>query len=79
MKNLTITLPDDVAAKLRVDAAKAGKSMSRYVADLLATPRPDTTSQIEAIERFLNGPTWSLTDANGRLPTRAEYEDEGIE
>ena len=35
MKNVTITLRDDIADWLRVEAAKANLSMSAFVADML--------------------------------------------
>lgn len=39
MKNVTITLAEDLAAWARVEAAKANVSLSRYLADLLAQQR----------------------------------------
>ena len=36
MKNVTISLPDDLARRARVEAAKEDKSLSRFIADLLA-------------------------------------------
>jgi hypothetical protein len=75
MKNLTITLPDDVARRLRIEAAKAGKSMSRYVADLVGRQPASTAVQREALDRFLAGPPMDLTDAAGRAPRRADLYD----
>ena len=72
MKNVTITLPDALAASVRVEAAKEGKSMSRYIADMLdrkADPRPRQTA---AIEKFLSMPQFPISDENGRLPPREE-------
>ena len=34
MKNVTITLPEQTLAKLRIEAARAGKSVSKFMADL---------------------------------------------
>jgi plasmid stability protein len=72
MKNLTITLPDETFARLRVAAAKNGKSMSKFVGTLVERQigSDDQTSRIEAMERFLAGPLWDLTDENGKAPTR---------
>jgi hypothetical protein len=39
MKNVTISLDEETAAWARVEAAKAGKSLSRYVGDMLAEKR----------------------------------------
>jgi hypothetical protein len=80
MKNVTITLDEDLAAWARVEAAKAGKSLSRYLADVLAEQRAGrpAVSQAEAMERFLSGPGWPGIAEN--LPSReelyAEREDE---
>lgn len=78
MKNVTITLADDVAAWARVEAAKQGRSLSRYVAELLGQRRSEQaerqaalTHQREALERFLAGPDLPLSEG-GRLPTKEE-------
>lgn len=39
MKNVTISMDEESAAWLRVEAARAGKSVSRYLADLVAEKR----------------------------------------
>jgi hypothetical protein len=39
MKNVTISMDDETAAWARVEAAKRGKSLSRYVGDVLAVER----------------------------------------
>ena len=75
MKNVTVTVDDDTIAWARVEAAKAGKSLSRYVADMLAERRGRAPNQRESVERFLAGPRWALSE-NGRLPTKeALYAD----
>ena len=80
MKNVTISMNDDVLARVRVEAAKVGKSVSKYVADVLeqnvADPvtaaAPSTRkAQMEALERVLNGPKWSVM-REGRMPTADE-------
>ncbi|AMJ60854.1 hypothetical protein AXW83_11610 [Bosea sp. PAMC 26642] len=77
MKNLTLTLPDDTFARLRMAAARDGKSMSKFVGTLVERQigSVDHTSQIEAMERFLAGPLWDLTDENGKAPTRDQIYD----
>jgi hypothetical protein len=71
MKNVTITLDEDLAKWLRVEAAKAGKSVSRYVGEGLAEKRGrDTNRQLEALERFLSGPGYPGISKN--LPSREE-------
>jgi hypothetical protein len=79
MKNVTISMKDEVLGELRVEAAKAGKSVSRYVADLIeasirktAPPTPQSrNAQLEALERILSGPKWSVM-RDGRMPTAEE-------
>jgi hypothetical protein len=73
MKNVTITLDADLAAWARVEAAKRGKSLSRFLADILAEQRSTRTTQSEALQRFLSAPKWPLTDEHGRLPNREKY------
>ena len=79
MKNVTISMPDDVLRDVRIEAARAGKSVSKYIADTLeATARKPletaaTTrnAQREALERILSGPKWSVM-RDGRMPTADE-------
>lgn len=77
MKNVTISLDDELAQLIRVAAAKAGKSVSRYMAeagrekvaaDDLATSRGMRNRQAEALDRILAGPMWDVTE-DGRMPT----------
>lgn len=76
MKNVTISMDDDLYQTTRVEAAKAGKSMSRHIADTLRDKQPfDEASQrqhrLDALERFLGGPKLSIAE-NGRMPTAEE-------
>ena len=77
MKNVTISLDDELAQLIRVAAAKAGKSVSRYMAeagrekvaaDDAATNRGMRNRQAEALDRILAGPMWDVTE-DGRMPT----------
>ncbi|GAB1582594.1 DUF6364 family protein [Phyllobacterium phragmitis] len=79
MKNITISMDEELARKTRVEAAKAGKSMSRFIAELLEKrfepeQKPGSEEhnpQLEAIKRFLAGPKWDVTE-NDRMPTAEE-------
>lgn len=75
MKNVTLTLDEAVLARARVEAAKHGKSLSRYVSGLVEERVRPRLSQKEAIERFLAGPLMDLTDENGKAPTRDQIYD----
>ncbi|WP_342360907.1 hypothetical protein [Terrarubrum flagellatum] len=72
MKNVTITLPDDLAHWAKVDAAKEGKSLSRHLADMLSANRDRQRSQAAAMKAWLDLPPLHLLDENGRPPTREE-------
>lgn len=78
MKNVTISLDDDLVLKARVEAAQQGKSLSKFVSEILSERVGDRRR--EAVRSFLDGPLWRLTDEHGRLPSReeiyAEREDE---
>ncbi|SFU19982.1 DUF6364 family protein [Mesorhizobium sp. YR577] len=78
MKNLTISLKEELLQDTRVNAAKAGKSMSQYVADLLeretsqeTTKADEIKRRLEALQRVFDGPKWDITE-NGRMPTAEE-------
>ncbi len=71
MRNVTIAMDDELARRARVAAAAEGKSLSRWIADLLAANLGGRTSA-EAAREFLSGPLLKLTDENGRLPNRDE-------
>ena len=75
MKNVTITLDDQVAADARVQAAQEGKSLSRFVTELVQQRVGRKLTQKEAIERYLAGPQMDLTDENGKAPTRDQIYD----
>jgi hypothetical protein len=81
MKNVTITLPDDLARGARIEAAKQDKSLSRFVADLLAErcqPKPSREEALAVLKEFWNGPGFPGVSKNwrGREALYAEREDE---
>lgn len=77
MKNITISVDEADAARIRVAAAKAGQSVSRYMAEAGLRRVEDDESgarrsrQREALERILAGPKWDVT-IDGRMPTADE-------
>ncbi|WP_439497738.1 ribbon-helix-helix domain-containing protein [Bosea sp. (in: a-proteobacteria)] len=56
MKHVTITLPEATLSRLRVEAAKEGKSMSKFTAELIEQRVGRTMTQREALDVFLAGP-----------------------
>ncbi|MBN8999817.1 MAG: CopG family transcriptional regulator [Rhizobiales bacterium] len=73
MKNVTITLDEKVAHWARVEAAKAGKSLSRWLGDRLAHSMSEQAADADALERFLTGPGYPGVAEN--LPTKDEIHD----
>lgn len=80
MKNVTVSLDEALLAEARVKAARAGKSLSRYMAGLVeadvgGTRLPGTPAtreeQIEALKEMLSGPKWAIM-RDGRMPTSDE-------
>jgi len=78
MKNVTISMTEADARRLRVAAARAGQSVSRYLAEA-GLQRIETeeaserrfSRQREALEKILAGPQWDVT-IDGRMPTSEE-------
>lgn len=69
MKNVTLTLNDEVVTRARVEAAKEGKSLSRFVSELVERRVGRAVSQREAVETFLAGPPLPLLNEDGSAPT----------
>ncbi|MGH8264598.1 MAG: hypothetical protein ACRET4_14050 [Steroidobacteraceae bacterium] len=78
MKNVTIALPDDLARRARVEAAKQDRSLSRFIADLLAERSCENSGKLGALEEFFYGPGYpGIGKAwRGREGLYAEREDE---
>lgn len=75
MKNVTVTLPEDVAAWLRVRAAENGRSVSRWLAELLEGMRRGEDEYDLAMERYLARKPRKFGWVEGRKPTRDELHD----
>jgi plasmid stability protein len=75
MRSLTISIDDELHRATRIEAAKAGKSMSRYVADKLREthkqPEFKKNPQKEAYLRILDGPALHVA-IDGKMPTADE-------
>ena len=78
MKNVTVNLPDDLVRWLRVRAAADGRSVSEWIADLLAeTKRRDDEYEIARKEALAIKP-WKMEWVDGRKPTREELYDRRV-
>ena len=75
MKNVTITLPEDLARWLRVRAAENNRSVSRWVAELLAGMRRQEDEYEVAMKRALAVKPRKMEWVDGRKPTREELHD----
>jgi hypothetical protein len=80
MRNVTISVDEELYRATRIEAAKAGKSMSRYIADRLrqtSSPAEDEARaearkrRLEALQRVFDGPKLPISE-NGRMPTAEE-------
>jgi hypothetical protein len=70
MKNVTVTMSEALFSRARVQAAREGKSLSKFVAEAVEGRVGRVLSQKEALDIFLNGPLMDLTDEHGRAPSR---------
>ena len=75
MKKVTISLPDDLARWLRVRAAADGRSVSEWIADLLAETKRRDDEYEAARKQALAIKPWKMEWVDGRKPTREELHD----
>ena len=75
MKNVTITLPEDLARWLRVRAAENNRSVSRWVAELLAGMRRQEDEYEVAMKQALAVKPRKMEWVDGRKPPREELHD----
>lgn len=75
MKNVTLALPEDLALWLRIHAAKHDRSVSAWLADLVAQLKHREENLECAMETILSIEPRRLEWENGRMPTREEVHD----
>ena len=63
MKNVTVTLEEEVALWVRVRAAEQNQSVSRYLGDMLRKQMTEETTYEEAMDRFLSRKPSRITDS----------------
>ena len=75
MKNVTITLDEDVARWARIRAAELDTSVSRMVGDLLREKMLNSRSYDTAMARYLSQRAKKLTRAGSKYPHRQELHE----
>lgn len=72
VKNITITLPEDLARWLRVRAATDDRSVSRWIRELLERKRHREDDYEIAMKRYLARKPCKMEWPDGRRPSRDE-------
>ncbi len=75
MKNVTITLEEDVAKWARVWAANHDSSVSKLLGNVLKSKMIQEQGYQLAMQQYLNAPTKALKDATQSYPGRANLYD----
>ncbi len=75
MKTITVTLPEEVVRWLRTQATENGRSVSKWLADLLEGVRRREDGYEAAMKRYLARKPRKLEWVDGRKPTRDELHD----
>ena len=75
MKNVTITLPEEVARWLRIKAAQNDRSVSRWLAETLQQMQRQEDQYAAAMKQYLAMNPRKIDWPNGRRPTREELYD----
>jgi len=74
MRNVTITLPEEVARWARVWAARQDMSLSRFVGELLRRRMDKERGYERSLRQFLSRPASRLSKDRG-YPNREELHD----
>jgi hypothetical protein len=74
MKNVTITLEEEVADWSRIEAAKNRVSVSRWIGTILKERMQDEAGYRQAMNQFLSSPPL-LLKKNGRYPSRNDLHE----
>ncbi len=78
MKNVTITLDQQTAAWIRVQAAKLNMSVSRFVGELLHKQMTDAQTYNESMQRFFSEKPLDFEWVDGHRPKREELYDRPV-
>jgi plasmid stability protein len=72
MKNVTITLDEEVARWARIRAAKYNTSVSRLVGEMLREKMLEEKSYQVTMNQYLSQPPRMIKEPGTKYPTRAE-------
>lgn len=75
MKNVTISLPDDLAHKAKVFAAEHNTSVSKYVGGLLAERLEAEQGYRSAMNKWKNRKPMVLNEAGTKYPSRDDVHE----
>ena len=75
MRNMTITLDEDVARWARIRAAELDTSVSRLLGAFLRQMMEDDASYERARDQYLGAPTVALSRRGARYPSREDRHD----
>ena len=75
MKNVTITLDEETASWARLQAVRAGLSLSRLIGDLLRRQSRELGAYERAMHRFLQREPVRLQRRGVKYPTREQLHD----
>lgn len=75
MKNVTITLEEEVARWARIRAAEADTSLSRLVGDLLREKMHDESNYETSMQNYLSRSPSMLKNKENAYPDRGELHD----
>ncbi len=75
MKNVTITLDEEVARWARIEAAERNMSVSRLVGEMLREKMRDEQAYRLAMQQYLSQRPRKLKKAGARYPSREELHD----
>jgi hypothetical protein len=75
VKNITVTLDEKTAAWVRTYAAQRGKSVSRFLGELLQQRMRDVREYNEAMRSSLSKKPFKFDWVGGQKPTREDLHD----
>ena len=75
MKNVTITLDEEVARWARIKAAEQDTSVSRLVGEMLRDKMMNEKSYHSSMKRYLSRKPRPLSESGARYPRRGEIHE----